>query len=262
MEDIRMFSIKLKTQKGSIMLEDVIEIISPISWLTSARRYLELIQQWIKTRIPDANHGVNLIKCLVDQYSSIKFNTRTTMPIILQQTSSIELNLQMFKAYSWSGQNRKYPSWKQELIHQYSRSSQADILCYSFFITTSYLNLIKPLYYINDAILATKTKTSSRFKTIYRLNNDTMDCIYEKLSNKLSKDNTMLMEKIGCEFLRDFIKKKQIPEKKSRNLQHQHWTKKCRFPDTTPWPWFWQWPSFTAGFDFVTKVSDRKLAEK
>ena len=37
-----------------------------------------------------------------------------------------------------------------------------------------------------------------------------MDCLYKKLSNELFEGNTMYMENMGCEFLRDFIKTKQI----------------------------------------------------
>ena len=42
-EGIHIFSIKLKAQKGSIMLEDIMEIISPISWVTSAQCYFQTI---------------------------------------------------------------------------------------------------------------------------------------------------------------------------------------------------------------------------
>ena len=86
--------------------------------------------------------------------------------------------------------------------------------------------IIKHTYYVTNAILCPVNRTKTMFWEHYGLNENTMNIYYKKNADEHFNSQTAISENLGCEFIRDMYRNKNIPELINQELYNQNWKKR------------------------------------
>ena len=203
---IRIFQRKIRESSSKNWIEDIIEIVIPIGWITSPRRYYEVIAGWCQKYFPKGNYAIEMITSLVDEYGSIsstpgpRFQAFCNKPIPICQIYKAHRHIQYVIEM---GNNNTY----SKKLHIKMLDHLKDVYFFGqlspqhIISILTLLRIIVPVGFLNNAYVATKTRTSSRFCKSYGLNDDTMNYLYHELSKQFFPGQTQMMENMGCEFL-------------------------------------------------------------
>lgn len=239
---IELFIDHVTTKKKTIYFEDLIEVITTIGWLTSPKLFYLTIQHWIDTNsIPKGNLCVAMIKYIVDTFGGLSCtdgprlqtfcNDNLKYHEILSAHKHIR-NTILMANFSTPDKECHFMLMKElQNIRSVGPLSSQHILS-----VLSLTKIIKYTYFATNALLCPFNRTKTMFWQHYGLNENTMNTFYEKIADKYFDGRTAMSENLGCEFLRDMYRNKQIPEKINQKQYNENLKKRCvnkiRFPDT------------------------------
>ena len=199
----------LKSDAGaSLKMSQILEIVLPISWLTTGSNYYLIIKNWQRNGVPDGHLTVEVIRSLVDMGGSLSSGKGPRMqpfmnrPIPLHRINSgLKIIFNIIKKANANVEECYLEEFLTELKNKVfgvgwlSAHHLISILCL--------LRIIKNPAYIRKAMPLKGTLTNERIESNYNINHKTACALYEEIGREKFGGCTRIVENLGCEFFRD-----------------------------------------------------------
>jgi len=239
---IELFQDHFINNQRKVYLEDLIEIVTTIGWLTSPKLFYLTIKHWIDTNtLPSGNLCEEMINYIVETFGGLSCTDGPRMQTfcnenlrfidILKAHKHIHHAINIANFTDPSELNHGLLLKELQQIHLVGPLSSQHILS-----VLSLSKIIKHTYYVTNALLCPMNRTKTMFWQHYGLNENTMNRYYKKIADEHFNGRTAMSENLGCEFIRDMYRNKTMPDVITTDLYNANLKKRCvnkvRFPDT------------------------------
>ena len=196
-----------KRNNRKLFLQDIIEIVTPIGWIPTPHNYFLLLKEWSDTQIPCGNLTVLIVTKLVEKFGSLCGGKG--------QRFTVTANKEISKWHIYQANKCIYDCIIQanstkENIHGQLIDSLVGSIYYVGQLTAQHILSILTIYgvihnkdYLKKAFLAKGTKTHKVLRSKFGLHEETVNSIYEELSDEYFQGMTYMAENLACEYIRD-----------------------------------------------------------
>ena len=202
--------VKFKTKKKlKIFKEEMVELITPIGWLTTGTNYYRLISSWIlDDTIPSGNKTIAIVEQLVEKYNSLTGGVgqrcRPSRNFPLLKSQILLTNKILWETIECANVLSKFDYIK--IITMLKEGfGLGDLATQHELSVTTLLGLIKDIRYVTNAKVAKNTKTEKYNTTNkkLKLNFKCMNVLFDELAQEEFHGHIYICENLGCEYLRD-----------------------------------------------------------
>ena len=198
---------RYKNTKDELCLEDVLELVMPIGWLTTGSRYYLILKNWESNGLPEGNLSIKIVEELVQMGGlsrgiGPRMQPHQNKPIPLK---NLYKNLQYLRTFvkdaNLNSNKCLWENYMKELtsnLYGVGNLGTQHLLS----ILTLLRVLRNPEYVVYTKVLK-NTATEKKLTSIYRLTHKSINALYGELANELFDGCLRKMENLGCEFLRD-----------------------------------------------------------
>ena len=189
-------------------IEDIVELVLPIGWLTTGTHYYKVLQQWKENGIPPGNLTLCLLEDLIKMGGSISSgpgprlqpfcNTPISKGLIFQGLQKLLDTIVKL--------NSSHDFLLQEAMKDITQiHSVGYIGAQHILASLTLLRIIHNTQYVRETILL-KTGTSTKIKKFYGLTEPTINMLYKEVASETFDGCSRKVENLVCEFFRDIKK--------------------------------------------------------
>lgn len=195
-----------KVKKQKIFIEDILEMVMPIGWLTTGSNYYLIIKNWEENGLPEGCLSIKLLEELreigggISAGSGPRMQPHQNTPIPI---SKIYGNLRYLKQLVDDANNLnehfdEYTTMMKNNLYGIGYLGAQHILS-----VLSLLRILENPEYVQKTVLCQNTETEKSLIKTYRLRYGTVNKLYQTIAQEKFNLSTRIVENLGCEFLRD-----------------------------------------------------------
>lgn len=196
-----------KEKKQKIFIEDILEMVMPIGWLTTGSNFYLIIKKWEENGLPEGCLSIKLLDELREIGGGISAgigprmqpHQNTPIPI-----SKIYENLKYLKQLVDDAN-----SLSHEYFNEYTTLLKNNLYGIGYLGAQNILSVLSLLRvlenpeYVQQTELCQNTETEKKLIKTYRLRYGTINKLYQAIAKEKFNLSTRTVENLGCEFLRD-----------------------------------------------------------